>query len=625
MRVTVVDNDPPTVVDHTTFPAVMGTTHDIRVTVTDNIGVGEVRVVQWFGDLPGEAVNVTMSPETVTGGGNGTYVHTAQVPKVPDRWLNFQVFTVDTSGNWILTAARRIDLLDDVTPWFGDDRTSDWATTGDPLTFSVDVHDNVAIGLVEVEYWYGEGPSETVAMVEGETPRWSLTLMVDHTRDDLHYRFIARDTFGNTNTTLERSVDITDDDRPELVEDLTPGSTTTGGTLVFEVVATENLDRLEARLGWRQANDTIHWDEMVPRVDGTTGLWTFNLDIDVPTDSVEPILYMFEIWDPTGNLFPSGERSVEVVDDDRPLFGVDASDALAVKGQMFHFDIQVDDNIGVHELWCERWYGEGEPMNSSMLLDTRMAIDLPRNPEGPLRYRFSARDGEGNWNTTETFERVPLNIAPTITGLDVWNVTEEEQADLDLRNHITDTNDHIDDLVISCSNPDVRVEGKALFTYHDTWIPEYVIELAISDGEDTTWHNVTVRVINVNDAPVITRVVKDEALIEPAKVTRINKGHIISAEATDEDGDDLEFTWYDGERVLAMAKDLNYRDLPRGRSLVVVLEVTDGTDKATYTFEVLSVVEEESIAIWPYLLIVVLIAVVIGLVIWSRFLRRGPG
>jgi hypothetical protein len=74
-----------------------------------------------------------------------------------------------------------------------------------------------------------------------------------------------------------------------------------------------------------------------------------------------------------------------------------------------------------------------------------------------------------------------------------------------------------------------------------------------------------------------------------------------------------------------MAKDLNYRDLPRGRSLVVVLEVTDGTDKATYTFEVLSVVEEESIAIWPYLLIVVLIAVVIGLVIWSRFLRRGPG
>jgi hypothetical protein len=625
MGVTVVDNDPPTVEDLTTSPAIMGATHDIRVTVKDNIGVDQVRVVQWFGDLSGDATNVTMTPETVTGGGNGTYVHEVQVPQVLDRWLNFQVFTTDTSGNWYLTLARRIDLHDDLGPWFGDDRTPDVATTGDPLTFSVDVHDNVAIGLVEVEYGYGEAPPRTVPMVEGTSPEWSLTLMVDHTRDDLHYRFIANDTFGNQNTTLEGTVTIVDNDPPELVEDLTPGSTTTGGTLVTEVVAIDNLGQMTAGVGWRLGEGTAKWDEMVGSLDGTTGRWTFTHTIDVPTDSVEPITYMLELRDPTGNLNATGEWSATVVDDDRPTFGSDASEDVAVKGQMFHLDIEVGDNIGVNQLWCERWYGEGEITNSSMLMDTRLAFDLPRDPEGPLRYRFSARDEEGNWNSTETFERVPVNIAPRITGPDVWNVTEEEQADMDLRGSITDTNDHIDDLVVSCSHPNITVDGMALFTFHDTWVPEYVIELSITDGEDTTWHNVTVRVINVNDAPVITQVVKGEALIEPSKITRVLKGHNITAEATDEDGDDLVFMWYADERVLATGPYLLYGDLPRGRPSVVTLEVYDGTDKATYTFEVVSVVEEESRPIWPYALVILLIVGVIGSVIWSRFFRGGPG
>ncbi|NIP36300.1 MAG: hypothetical protein GWN18_15225, partial [Thermoplasmata archaeon] len=77
---------------------------------------------------------------------------------------------------------------------------------------------------------------------------------------------------------------------------------------------------------------------------------------------------------------------VAVIDDDSPTFGEDLSDSEALRNHIFHFDVEYGDNIGVVELRCEWWFGEGEHLNETVPLDTRIAIDVPPHPEGALRY-----------------------------------------------------------------------------------------------------------------------------------------------------------------------------------------------------------------------------------------------
>jgi hypothetical protein len=132
----------------------------------------------------------------------------------------------------------------------------------------------------------------------------------------------------------------------------------------------------------------------------------------------------------------------------------------------------------------------------------------------------------------------------------------------------------------------VMVVTKALIFFIILFAVLVVVSMVNNPGEFSA------QAEDVNHPPVITKVAKGGAQIEPSNVTRVTKGGNISAEATDKDGDDLVFTWYDGDRVLATGPYLNYSDIPRDTLLWVRLEVTDGTDKVTYTFKVTSAEEE---------------------------------
>ena len=76
---------------------------------------------------------------------------------------------------------------------------------------------------------------------------------------------------------------------------------------------------------------------------------------------------------------------------------------------------------------------------------------------------------------------------------------------LDLSEHIIDANDGPEDLLLLCDDESFTVDELVLRTHFDQWVPDRVISLTLSDGEVDSTLDLTVRVVNVNDAPVKPR------------------------------------------------------------------------------------------------------------------------
>jgi hypothetical protein len=238
---------------------------------------------------------------------------------------------------------------------------------------------------------------------------------------------------------------------------------------------------------------------------------------------------------------------------------------------------------------------------------------------------FATRDAAGNWNRTEVAERELRNIPPTLVDLDVWEVTEGERAGLNLLLFIQDPNDYLEDHVIGCEHPNVTLDGFLLQVRHDVWVPDYVVEVSIADVVDTTWHNITIHIIEVNDPPVIVQLRFNGNVFDPASrivTLREGKGNVIAAIADDEEGDPLTFTWMSGDHEVANGSEITYRDLPQG-NLVLTLVVDDGTDSDRIEVPVVVVAgEEPGSLVWVW---VVLAFVVISITVIFLFVVRGAG
>jgi hypothetical protein len=123
--------------------------------------------------------------------------------------------------------------------------------------------------------------------------------------------------------------------------------------------------------------------------------------------------------------------------------------------------------------------------------------------------------------------------------------------------------------------------GTIAFTPSQEDVGTYNIEIKAADGNGGIATFVLVlEVINVNDPPVLLR-------LEPENGSRYKKGKEVPlrAQATDEDGDVLIYTWKLGEEILGTGNEFPYKGLGKGTH-VITLEVSDGTDTITSDLEV---------------------------------------
>ena len=398
-NVTIIDNDRPVFgVDGTKKTGTTGDPFMFMISVYDNIGISSVHVEYWFG--AGDRTNASME-------GTGPYTHLITVPSNSTDDLYYKFHAVDTSGNRNDTAERTVTIIDNDRPEFGVDGTKSSGTTGDPFMFTISVYDNIGISSVHVEYWFGAG-DRTNASMEGTGPYMYLITVPSDSTDALYYKFHAVDTTGNRNDTAERTVTITDNDRPEFGVDGTKKTGTTGDPFMFTISVYDNIGTSSVHVEyWFGVGDRTN-----ASMEGT-GPYTYL--ITVPSDSTDALYYKFHAVDTSGNHNKTAERNVTITDNDRPEFGVDGTKSSGTTGNPFMFTIYVGDNIGISSVHVEYWFGTGDRTNASMegTGPYTYLITIPFNSTDPLNYLFRCVDISGNWNgTAASMVKIIDNVPP---------------------------------------------------------------------------------------------------------------------------------------------------------------------------------------------------------------------
>ncbi|MCK5252217.1 MAG: hypothetical protein KAQ96_04680, partial [Thermoplasmata archaeon] len=588
--VDILDNDVPTFSDDLT--PVLGTTGDtftFSVIVSDNIGVDVVHLVYRFGS---EAVsNVTMIE-----GSNDEWAFEIDIPADMVEPVHYRFEVADTSGLWNGTIDQTVDVWDNDLPVLEMDNTPDEGTTGDPLTFSPLVTDNIGVEAVWVEYQYGDGALENISLAISGGDVWEATMTLTDTPEDINYRVVIQDISGNIYWGPFGTIDVIDDDLPGIVEDLTNATATTGDPLELIVNVSDNIGIDGVTVTYAFGDDAPSFAAM--DLDGDL----FTLVINVPSDSVEALTYAFTVRDLADNALEGPEMEVVVVDNDRPTITYEHSVSEAVKGVPLTLPVLCEDNIGVEGLFIVCRFGDGAESNVSAMGDVE--LNVPRHPEGDLRFHLEAVDEAGNWVMTEEYTMTLVNVLPSVSGITTWDVTESMDAQLDLGPHISDPNDIL--ITMTCSDDTVAVKGLVLKVRHNKVVADRTVTLTLSDGEDETEVTLTIHVVNVNDQPVIKSFL-------PADGTKYKKGKTIvfTIDVSDEDGDDLIITWKDKDKVLGTGSPFEHSKLGKGKRTITVV-VDDGTDVVEDSFVV--VVKEEKGTPGPGLVAAIAAVVLAGLV-----------
>jgi len=380
--VSITDNDAPEIIaDNSDTIATTGDSFTFNVDTNDNIGVTEVHVIWWFGT--GTRNNDTMA-------GSGPYNFTIIVPSGSLNTLHYYFAITDAAGNWLVGPQVDVDVSDNDPPTLNSDNSDTFADLGQTFTFDVDITDNIGMNETRLVYWFGTDIPENITMNGAGPYDYQITIPSDLIYK-LHYYFVATDIFGNWLVGPQVDVNITDKIAPTDLTDTSDSLATTGDTFTFEVNATDNIGISDVYV--------VYWFGSGTQTNSTmTGTGPFNLDITVPSNSLDTLHYYFTISDEAGNWLVGPQVDVSVKDNDAPTLVTDHSDTEATSGVVFIFNVDATDNIGVSKAFVIYWFNS-EPETNATMTGTGpyiRSITIPAGSSGTMHYYFVITDTAGN-------------------------------------------------------------------------------------------------------------------------------------------------------------------------------------------------------------------------------------
>ncbi len=395
------DNDVPVFSEDTTpAEATTGENVTFRIGISDNIGLNATWIEYWFGGGPhGEAPLVNESD------GNWSFI--VDVPLDSLSPIHYIFHAEDTSGNVNSTARMKVDVLDNDLPWFGEDGTVLEATTGDEHVFEVNLDDNIAVVSAQVEYWYDDRGHIWVDMVRAEGDLWTVTIVTIHTVEPMHYLFHIEDSSGNANSSYVKEVVMWDNDEPIVMEDASPGSTTTGVDYGFAITVIDNMHVDGVNITyWFDGGEPVVSLMSGDDLDGN-GNGTYTLLISIPSYSTDPLYYLVEVWDDVGNSNTTEERMVPVLDVTHPVAKAGDDHVVDQHEDVTFSSEGSSDNVGIVSFtWVIKRGGSIVELEGPSPVHTFHAA-------GTYSVTLTVADPSGN-EDTDTAEVVVNDITPPI-------------------------------------------------------------------------------------------------------------------------------------------------------------------------------------------------------------------
>ena len=182
----IIDNDEPTVEDHSPDSGTTGDPYTFYLNILDNIELQSVYLEYNIGNDPAKSVKMTSISDT--------YIHEMIMPTKANKNLFYTISAYDSSGNLFKTASREVVIIDNDPPTLKVPKERGITKTRGSTQFEVNVTDNTGEDHVYIEYWYPNGER---IIIEMDKTNENYTVLLDIDIDSVLWRFIAYDFEGN--------------------------------------------------------------------------------------------------------------------------------------------------------------------------------------------------------------------------------------------------------------------------------------------------------------------------------------------------------------------------------------------------------------------------------------------
>jgi hypothetical protein len=287
----------PAVVHVTAVTNGTGNALTIQAWNSDN-ATGTVRIVAWDAAAP-HSGNVIFANVTYKAVGNGTDISPLNITvRDLEHYSDYsQIPHFIHNGSFTIQDATEPTYLWIAKPEAG--------TTGEAVTVSLFVVDNVGV----TNYSITVDGSEYAMTKNGDYYNYTIAVPLDSVAD-IQYFCTFKDTEGNANSTETVTLQVTDNDLPEIITVTGNTSTTTGEDVPITAQFRDNIGVTNATLfykpidgGWRSATMVNNTPYNVP----------------VANDKIGDILYYLSINDAASNgPVNSSTFTITVIDNDKP-------------------------------------------------------------------------------------------------------------------------------------------------------------------------------------------------------------------------------------------------------------------------------------------------------------------
>jgi hypothetical protein len=418
--------------DNTFQTATTGDQFTFSVDVMDNLLVSSVYVEYWY-EEDGMA-NTSMSNTE-----SSSWELEITIPDVLNI-LHYVLHANDSFDNWNQSAQVDVPVFDNDKTVFNIDGLPDAGTTGESITFTVDVTDNIAVDTVWMEYWFGSENHVNHSMVKSAGSQWNneVTIPIDSI-DELHYLFHSNDTSDNWNNTGIMDIPILDNDLPVFLSEFTSMETNTGDSFTFSIGVEDNIELTGVWVEYWYGTGTHNNQSMTKDQDNT---WKLSIEIMNTTDKLH---YIFHAVDTSSNWNETDQVDLFLKDNDKPVIVLDNSPTSANTGEYYTFMVEITDNIGVYEASVKYWFGDGEYSTDTLLyLDGGYSatISVPTDSLDVLHYEITTFDVSANYEVSSVKDvEIIDTISPIIKQISNLKINSGESIDI--------TADHDDNIGVT--------------------------------------------------------------------------------------------------------------------------------------------------------------------------------
>ncbi|MBN1389361.1 MAG: SBBP repeat-containing protein [Candidatus Thermoplasmatota archaeon] len=396
VTVPVDDNDPPNLVD-LKMGATTGDQFSFEVMFDDNIdgpAIYEASVEYCYDDdwMNSRSLDLTYDSDSEY------WTSTAiTVPHSLDP-ITLVVTGTDHNDN-TLEEGGYIPVIDNDYPVINSDTTPASGTTGDPLNFTMNTDDNIAIGTVLLSMRYGtERVYNDIPMSDAGSGNYYSIVKIAHSLAPLYYNFTVVDTSGNTITSKDKTIDVSDNDLPDVVDMTRKVAKAGEKDFPIKAVVIDNIELNTLKLEyWFSFDPTVR---QVSMSSISPGVYYYHVDLPLTSGTMS---VRFTATDtPAGNIRVCSSV-IEILDTTPPeISGVTAADT-AYTGDEYSISATITDDIGVTDTRLYYSFGTGTPIFTDLTSSGNTYSSTLSVPHAlaPLFFWIEAWDQEGNRMTTE--------------------------------------------------------------------------------------------------------------------------------------------------------------------------------------------------------------------------------